>query len=67
MVDDRTLPQVQPIHIPPGMDLFFPPQTFGFFVLPKARARACMNSANGPFFEKNIHREGGIYLWNIAT
>ena len=42
MVDSSTLPTVKPVTQQLSKGITLPPLSFGFFVLPNARAAACM-------------------------
>jgi len=43
LVDDNTLPQVDPIVITAGHPVTVPPRSFGFIVIPDAQAAACLS------------------------
>ena len=41
LVDDHTLPDLEPKTVPGHEPLILPPLTFGFYVIPEASASAC--------------------------
>ena len=42
MIDDRTLPVLAPKQLTADQAPTLPPRTFGFFVIPNAKASACL-------------------------
>ena len=41
---DSSFPVLQPSPVPPGEELVLPPLTYAFYVVPEARAPACLES-----------------------
>ena len=41
LVDDSTLPNVDPVVVSAGNDIIIPEASFGFIILPDSRALAC--------------------------
>ena len=46
LVDEKTLPKIEPKRLAPGESIVVPANSFGFYVIPNAKAQACGHVSN---------------------